>query len=149
MNFAEILREKTDEINVIKKEVVDEIVDKFNNYLNNGNFENYLKKIITDSDLEKGYKTLYSEFWQYQSGCSGTNFTIAGFKFRNKEVSEYSFESNYYKGIELKSIQKEVIDNCLNHLYTKLEEMGFKYKCEKYEIHKRFNLLQVETKIMW
>lgn len=39
MNFAEILREKTDEINVIKKEVVDEIVDKFNNYLNNGNFE--------------------------------------------------------------------------------------------------------------
>lgn len=149
MNFAEILREKTDEINITKKEVVDEIVDKFNNYLNNGNFENYLKKIITDSDLEKGYKTLYSEFWKYHPGCSGTNFTIAGFKFRNTEVSEYSLEANYYKGIELKSIQKEVIDNCLNHLYTKLEEMGFKYKCKKYEIHKRFNILQVETKIMW
>lgn len=34
-------------------------------------------------------------------------------------------------------------------LYAKLEEMGFKYKCEKYEIHKRLNILQVETKIMW
>lgn len=149
MNFAETLREKTDEINATKAEVVDEIVDKFNNYLNNGDFENYLKKIMTKSDLEKGYKTLYSEFWQYHSGCSGTNFTIVGFKFRNREVSEYSLEANYYKGIELKSIQKEVIDNCLNHLYAKLEEMGFKYKCEKYEIHKSLNILQVETKIMW
>lgn len=46
MNFAETLREKTDEINATKAEVVDEIVDKFNNYLNNGDFENYLKKII-------------------------------------------------------------------------------------------------------
>lgn len=105
MNFAETLREKTDEINATKAEVVDEIVDKFNNYLNNGDFENYLKKIMTKSDLEKGYKTLYSEFWQYHSGCSGTNFTIVGFKFRNREVSEYSLEANYYKGIELKSIQ--------------------------------------------
>lgn len=149
MTLAEKLKEKTNEINVIKKEVIDEIVNKFNNYLNNGDFENYLKKIITESDLEKGHKTLCSEFWKYHSGCSGTNFRIVGFVFRNKEVSEYSFESNYYKGIELQSIQKEVIDNCLNHLYAKLEEMGFEYSCEKYEVHKRLNILQVETKIMW
>lgn len=63
MTLAEKLKKKTDEINATKKEVVDEIVDKFNNYLNNGDFENYLKKIITESDLEKGHKTLYSEFW--------------------------------------------------------------------------------------
>ena len=147
MNFAETLRKKTDEINVTKKEVVDEIVDKFNDYLNNGKFENYLKKIITDSDLEKGYKILYSEFWQYQSGCTKTRFYIVGWEWCNKEVPDYSYEQDFYKGFRLKDIHEEVIMQCLNVLKDFLETNGFHHRVTSER--NRFKELRGEIVISW
>ena len=154
MNFAEKLAKKSDEINNErkgddkKKEVIGEIIRKFSDYLNNGKFENFLNKNISKEELIKRYKILHCQFWQHLPNYNDTNFYIAGFEFRNEEAIERNEDTNFYKEVELKTIQVRVINNCLNLLYSKLDEMGFKYVGEKYEFYEKDNL-QADIKIMW
>lgn len=148
MNFVDNLKAKSEKVEVTQGEVVKEIVGLFKDYLENG-LEKYLERVIEQDDIKKRKKVLYMEFWRHHEGCSGTHFNIAGFRFRNTNVDECSYEANYYKGVYLMDIQKEVIDGCSNLLYPKLREMGFDVNVIKYEIHKRLEILQCEVEISW
>ena len=148
MNFVDNLKAKSEKVEVTQGEVVKEIVGLFKDYLENG-LEKYLERVIKEDDIKKRKKVLYIEFWIHHEGCSGTHFNIAGFHFRNTNVDEYSYEADYYKGIYLMDIQKEVIDECSNLLYPKLREMGFDVNVIKYEIHPRLKILQCKVEISW
>lgn len=154
MNFAENLRKRSNEINNERKEnnkkneIIGEIVRKFSDYLNNGKFENFLDKNISKEELVKRYKILHCQFWQHLPNHNDTKFYIAGFEFKNEEAIERNEESNFYKGVELKTIQVRVINNCFDLLYSKLDEMGFDYVGKKYEFYENDNL-QADIKIMW
>lgn len=148
MSFVDTLKVKSEKVKATQREVIEEIVGLFKDYLDNG-LEKYLERVIGQDDIKKRKKVLYMEFWRHHEGCSGTHFNIAGFRFRNQDVDEYSYEADYYKGVNLMDIQKEVIGGCSNLLYPKLREMGFDVNVIKYEIHKRLEILQCEVEISW
>ena len=74
--------------------------------------------LIVFASSNSGHLTLNIEFWNYHSGCSETNFSCGGIKFK-LDYGKYD-----YKGIELYDIQHKVCDKLSILLCDKLEELG-------------------------
>ena len=148
MSFVDKLRNKSEEVKTTQLAVVNEITKLFQDYLDN-DFENFLEKHISEDNIKERNKILTMEFWRYVSGCSGTHFYMAGFWFRNKDVDEYSYDANYYKGVKLSDIQEDVIDTCIELLYLKLKEMGFSFGLTKHKMHPVLDVLQCEVELRW
>lgn len=126
MSIIEKLQAESNNINAVKNEVISEITTAFSNYLDN-DFENFLEKNIGNSAKQKREYNLYYEFWEHIPGCSPTHFFVAGWKWKNESVPNYSQDQNFYKGIRLKDIQEEVMTHLLFLLKKHLKKEGFTY----------------------
>lgn len=99
--------------------VIDEICEFFQKQLDDGSFEEWLKKRIIERIKEnKNYTEVQIEFWQYTAGCSGTHFRIDGCK---RFETEYGYDGNNFKGIELHTIAPAVVERLAKMLDTKLD----------------------------
>lgn len=119
MSFIQEIKEIENNRNNQEEIVINEIVDYFKEKLNSDKYKEYLKKRITDKINEsKNTLELNIEFWNYHSGCSETNFSCGGIKFK-LDYGKYD-----YKGIKLYDIQHKVCDKLSVLLCDKLEELG-------------------------
>ena len=146
MNLLNKLQAESDKMANTKEEIITEIKNDFSKYINT-KFENFLERNIGDEAKQKREYKLYYEFWEYTPGCSKTRFYIAGWQWFNKEVPDYSYEQDFYKGFRLKDIHEEVIMQCLNVLKDFLETNGFHYRVSSER--NRFKELRGEIVISW
>lgn len=124
MNLVNELRERSNGIEYIKMQVIEEIKRAFDKCFEGDRFENHLRKIISKSDVEERKKDLFVEFWEYQDGCSTTHFHCGGIEWYNHENKD-GYASHRYKGIELNTIDKEVGAYLSQLLTNKMTELGF------------------------
>lgn len=132
MSIIEKLQAESNNINAVKNEVISEITTAFSNYLDN-DFENFLEKNIGNSAKQKREYNLNYEFWEHIPGCNPTRFCIAGWKWKNESVPDYSYDQNFYKGIRLKDIQEEVLTQLLFLLENYLKKEGFNYSENRFD----------------
>jgi len=124
MSLINELRIKSNNADNKKQEVISEIKEYFDNYLNSDQLEKFLRANIKEDDIKARKKLIIIEFWNYASGCSTTSFYCAGLYWYNPENKE-GWESHYYKTIELRSIQDDVCDYLEKKLRLKMEDLGF------------------------
>lgn len=124
MNLITELREKSANAENTKSEVVAEIKTYFDQYLNSDALENYLRRIIGKSEIRDRKVFLKVEFWEYHSGCSTTHFHCGGKEWRNPE-NEWDWKSHCYKGVELRTIDKEIGSYLSSRLISRMNELGF------------------------
>lgn len=119
MSFIQEIKEMEKDRREKENDVINEIVNYFNEKFNDVKYEEYLKKRIEEEiNASKKQLNLKIEFWNYSSGCMSTNFSCGGKVFK-LEYGKYD-----YKGIELYDIQHKVCDKLSILLCNKLEELG-------------------------
>ena len=131
MNLAAKLNVESTDLETKMSEVSDEIVNYFKDIFESGKFERTLEKNLTEQNKVKRKRELIVEFWGYSSGCSDTRFWIGFFGWENPIATGY--ESYYYKGVDLRNIQRTVGQRLLNLTEYYLKEMGFKVLVENNE----------------
>ena len=146
MNLLNKLQAESDKMASTKEEIIAEIKNDFSEYINT-KFENFLERNIGDEAKQKREYALYYEFWEYTHEYKKTRFYIASWEWYNKEVPDYSYEQDFYKGFKLKDIHEEVIMQCLNILKDFLETNGFHYKVSSER--NRFKELRGKVVISW
>lgn len=124
MSFINELKSKSAVLENKKTKVIEEIKKSFDNFFDSYSFESFLKQKIQEKELKERRVLLMTEFWQYTSGCSTTNFYCAGARWYNPENKE-GIDSWDYKGIRLKDINVEVCTYLSSKLKQKMKEMGF------------------------
>lgn len=132
MSIIEKLQAESNNINAVKNKVISEITTAFSNYLDN-DFENFLEKNIDNSAKQKREYKLCYKFCEHSLGCSPTQFFVAGWKWKNESVPDYSHDQNFYKGIRLKDIQEEVMTQLLFLLKNYLKKEGFTYSENRFD----------------
>lgn len=124
MSFVNELRVKSANAENVKNEVIAEIKTYFDRYLNGDGLETYLRQWINDSDIKARKVFMKVEFWEYHDGCSTTHFSCGGKCWYNPENKD-GWKSHSYKGIELRTINKEIGADLSKRLVDKMNEMGF------------------------
>ena len=124
MSLINELREKSANAEAIKSEVIAEIKNAFDKYLNGDRLENYLRKIIGNSEIKERKVMLCVKFWEYHSGCSTTHFRCGGCEWYNPENRD-DWKSHRYKGVELQTISDEVCNYLSARLMSRMNELGF------------------------
>lgn len=135
MNLINELKEKSNQADNTKQEIVEEIKNYFNEYLDSDQLEKFLKANIREDDIKARKKFMMVEFWEYSSGCSTTNFYCGGKYWFNPENKD-GWKSHNYKGIKLETIHKEICNYLTNKLISRMKDLGF-------------NLLSQEDKTSW
>lgn len=135
MSLINELKAKSNQADNTKQEVIQEIKNYFDEYLNGEQFENFLKANIREDDIKKREKLLLVEFWEYSSGCSTTSFYCGGKYWYNPECKD-GWGSHAYKGVDLKTVDKEVCRYLAQRLISRMDDLGFK-------------LLRQEDKTSW
>ena len=107
MSLVDELKEKSNELYNIKQEIIEEIREYFDAYLNSNRFEEFLRGKIRDDEIRKREILLSINFWKYHSGCPDTYFACGGKRWCNPE-NQHNYESIFYRGIRLYDIQKEI-----------------------------------------
>lgn len=129
----EKIREASQIAEATHNQVIAEIVEYFKQKFNSKEFEEYLVTKCTESNTAKDRQISWSvEFWGYHEGCSPTHFYSMGQGWRNPENPE-GYESYFYKGIDLRNIQKAAGAQILQVTLDKLHELGFTTKVEDQE----------------
>lgn len=131
MNLAEKFSKESEDLQSKAAEITNEIVSYFKNMFEKGTFAKSLEANLTKENKIKRHKDIFVEYWRYSSGCSDTYFSIGSCVWKNPEGSCYY--SNYYKGIDLWDIQKDVGKRLLNLAEYHLKDMGFKVFIEDAE----------------
>lgn len=108
-----------------KGNVINEIVTKCRDYISSERFVDYIKGRLSGDVAKNREMTIYVSFWAYHSGCSTTHFRCGGWEWRNPDAPEYSFESHTYKNIQLYDIQTEVVNEMCKLVREALYEHGF------------------------
>ena len=143
-NLAAELQQRTKEALNHRQDVIDEIVDKYHKYLDSIDFEEKFKESLRQEDIDRGYKKCYYSFWAYHEGCSGTNFRLGGYEWKNGS----GYESHKYKNIELREIQKEVLQGMIDILRRKLSQSGLHMRGHEYgEWFRKNNLSYIEDSL--
>lgn len=124
MSLINELRIKSNNSDNKKQEVIAEIKEYFDNYLNSDKLEKFLRANIKESDIKERKKFMMVKFWEYHSGCSTTNFYCGGETWYNPDNKE-GWESHYYKGIELKTIHNEICEYLTQRLISKMKDLEF------------------------
>lgn len=124
MSLITELREKSANAETVKGEVIAEIKNAFDKYLNSDRLENYLRHRIGTDEIKARQVFMDVEFWEYHSGCSTTHFRCGGCEWYNPE-NKYGWESYKYKGVELIAINKEVCNYLSERLVSRMNELGF------------------------
>ena len=147
MNLITELRTKSTNVECIKNEVIAEIKTYFDTYLNSDGLEDYLRRSINDSEIKARKTLLIVEFWEYISGCSTTHFACAGKWWYNPENKE-GYDSWKYKGIELRTIDKEIGNYLSTRLVSRMNELGF-YLVSKEDQKSRFGYYETHFYFGW
>ena len=147
MNLINELKQKSNEAYNVKQEVIREIKDYFNEYLNSDDFENYLRTHIDKEEIEKRETSLIVEFWEYHIGCSDTYFYCGGKRWNNPEV-QYSYDSRKYKEVMLCDIQSDVCQYLETKLIHRMKELGFNYLRQD-KVGNRFNYFDTRYYFGW
>lgn len=121
MSLINGLREKSNNAQNIKYEVIEEIKRYFDEYLEGDNLEKFLRYTIKDDDVKERKKFMQIKFWEHHSGCSETHFYCAGKYWYNPE-NRYSWE---YKGVRLSTIDSIIGEYLTSKLINKMKELGF------------------------
>ena len=124
MSFVNELRVKSANAENVKNEVIAEIKTYFDRYLNGDGLETYLRQRIDDSDIKARKVFMKVSFWEYHDGCSTTYFHCGGKWWYNPKNKD-GWKSHSYKGIELRTINKEIGAYLSKRLVDKMNEMGF------------------------
>lgn len=147
MNLINELREKSANAESIKSEVIAEIKNAFDKYLNSDKLENYLRRRIGDTEIKERKVFMAVEFWEYHDGCSTTHFHCGGAEWYNPE-NRNGWDSHTYKGIELITINKEVCDYLSTRLMSRMNELGF-YLISKEDQKSRFGYYDTNFYFGW
>ena len=124
MSLINELREKSANAEIVKSEVIAEIKNAFDKYLNSDRLENYLKGSIGTSEIKERKVFMMVKFWEYHSGCSTTHFHCGGAVWYNPENRD-GWDSHRYKGVELSTIDKEIGNYLSERLVNRMNELGF------------------------
>ena len=124
MNLINELREKSANAENTKSEVIAEIKNYFDKYLNSDRLEEYLRHWIRSDHIKERKVPLFVEFWAHHDGCSTTHFHCGGGNWYNPENKD-GHKSWYYKGIELRTIDNEVGEYLSSRLMNRMNELGF------------------------
>lgn len=108
-----------------KMNVRDEIINAYADYVKSQSFQDYIKGRLDSEALNNRMLKIYVEFWEYHEGCSGTHFRCGGWRWRNPDVPEYSYEGNKYKGVRLLDIQLPVVEGVCDVFKNAMREEGF------------------------
>lgn len=127
-NLAAELQQMTNEATNHKQTVINEIINKYREYLNNIDFEENFKKNLSKEDIARGYKKYYYSFWAYHEGCSDTHFRLGGYVWKNGN----GYDGHEYKGITLCEIQKDVLKGMVDILRDKLAQVGLHMRGHEY-----------------
>lgn len=146
MNLFEKVVAKSNEVVVTRCAIVNEIVEDFKKYIDDGNFTNCIERRLSDKNVisEREFK-MTCKFWEYHSGCSGTYFGACGWKWKNPECDEYSTRSYEYKGVRLKDVQDDVTFAICDLIKNEMRSEGFEYVRV---VEKKNNLGLVENEII-
>lgn len=132
MSLINELREKSANANNVKQEVIEEIKNYFDKYLQGDGLEQFLRKAIDKTDIKERKKFMQIKFWEYHSGCSTTHFYCSGIEWFNPENTN-DILSCEYKGIKLRDIQNEVCNYLSDTLVKKMIELGFHVVSNEYK----------------
>lgn len=147
MNLINELKEKSAKAEITKSEVVAEIKNDFDKYLNSDRLENYLKRIIGNSEIKARKVFMKVEFWEYHSGCSTTHFHCGGYEWYNPDNRD-GWESHTYKGVELITINDEIGKYLSTRLTDRMNELGF-YIVSKEKQNGRFGYYNTHFYFGW
>lgn len=132
MSLINELREKSVKANNIKQEVIEEIKNYFDKYLQGDKLELFLRKAINVSDIKERKKFMQIKFWEYHEGCSDTHFYCSGLSWENPE-NKHGIKSWEYKGVKLRDIQDEVCGYLTRTLIDRMEQLGFHIVSNEYK----------------
>lgn len=147
MSLISELREKSISAETTKSEVIAEIKNAFDKYLNSDALENYLRKAIGDTEIKTRKVFMKVEFWEYHSGCSTTSFYCGGKYWYNPDNRE-GWSSHTYKGVELKTINNEIGGYLSERLTSRMNELGF-YIISKENQNGRFGYYNTHFYFGW
>lgn len=147
MSLINELRAKSTEVTNAKAEIVAEIKASFDKFLDGEKFEEHLRKYIDASDIKRGKTFMSVEFWEYHDGCSTTHFSCGGVRWYNPENRD-GYESHKYKGIELRSVNKEVGEYLSTKLENRMRELGFEMVSKEPQ-NSRFGYYDVHYYFGW
>lgn len=106
------------------EEVKAEIKQFFKEKFDSPAFENYIEEICSWAIKEgKTQVEILAEFWQYTPGCSNTYFSFGRFRWSNPNTDWQG--QRVYKGVDLKVIHQDLINEIVQLGQKKLTEMGF------------------------
>ena len=126
MSLVDELKEKSNELYNIKQEIIEEIKEYFDAYLNSNRFEEFLRGKIRDDEIRKREILLSINFCEYHFGCPDTYFACGGKRWCNPE-NQHNYESIFYRGIRLYDIQKEICNYLEKRLMQKMIDLGFSF----------------------
>ena len=126
------LREKSANAETTKNEIIAEIKNAFDTYLNSDKLETYLRNKIGKTEIAERKVFMKIEFWEYHSGCSTTHFYCAGAEWYNPENKD-GWASHTYKGIELREIDREIGEYLSTRLISRMNELGFYVVSKEYQ----------------
>ena len=126
MSLVDELKEKSNELYNIKQEIIEEIKEYFDAYLNSNRFEEFLRGKIRDDEIRKREILLSINFWEYHFGRLDTYFACGGKRWCNPE-NQHNYESIFYRGIRLYDIQKEICNYLEERLMQKMIDLGFSF----------------------
>ncbi len=129
MGFIEDLQNVKTETENKNDNVISEISKYFRVQINSAQFEDRLKKRLTDDiKCNKRETRLEIEFWDWIDGCSSTNFYASCCDKWGLGYGEHC-----YNGVRLRDISKEVVNYHLLPMFVdKLRELGLTYRIEEY-----------------
>lgn len=148
MNLFEKVTSASNAIDATKIEIKNEILNKCAKYLNSEEFDAYLEKRMDKNALDKRTLTLYTDFWEYHSGCSATHFRCANWYWFTPDCEKYSWDSHYYKGVRLEEIHKDIVEGFCGLLKEAMMDKGF----SNIHINRKINNLgyaEYEVIIRW
>ena len=120
------LVDESNKVDNIKQEVIEEIKEYFDKYLDSNIFKSFLKWEIGNNEIRKRETFLIIRFWEYFSGCSNTHFTCGGKTWNNPE-NQHNDESLFYRGIRLYDVQNEICNYLEKRLIQKMRDLGFSF----------------------
>lgn len=147
MNLINELRNKSTNVENTKSEVIAEIKNYFDKYLNGDKFEDCLRLMIREDHIKERKVPLFVEFWAYHDGCSTTHFHCCGHNWYNPDNKD-GHKSWYYKGIELRTIDREVGEYLSSRLIDRMNELGF-YTISKEKLKSSLGYYEMKIYFGW
>lgn len=142
--FLDDINAAKNEQSNLNSEITNEILTYFHTKLESDGFTDYLKERIIKA-IKDNKKSIYMqvEFWNYNSGCSATNFSIDRYEWKNPEHPT-GWESHDYKGVYLYNISRPIVNKMKDMLVSKLSSLGLYCSCKSDECWLEYPRYKVE-----